>query len=337
MEEGNPFATVQQLAGAYCASRCLHAVADLGIADRLDDSPMTAAELAGPAGADPDALGRVLRVLASHGIFEQRGEHFGHSPASRLLRTDHPQSMRALAQMLGNSINWASFGALGHSIKTGGPAAETVLPGGVWAHFASNAEESRVFNAAMAGKAHAHVAAILAAYDFSPFRVIGDIGGGRGHLLRAILETAPKARGVLFDLPHVAAEAASEASDRIECRGGDFFKDALPACDLYLLMEVIHDWSDADSLAILEAVRRAAPEGATVLLLESIVPDSPAPHWSKTLDILMLTLLGGRQRTQKEYASLLGDAGFSFTREIETPAGISIVEATATHPAVAKG
>jgi O-methyltransferase len=328
--EPNPFATLTQIAGGYCLPRCLHVVADLGVADALDETPRTAADLAASVGAHPEALGRVLRLLAAYGIFETQGEMFRHSPASRLLRTDHPQSMRAFAQMFGLPIFWATYEALEHSVRTGLPAASKVFPEGFWAYLAQHPEEGRVFNAAMAAKAQGAVAGILASYDFSGFDLIGDIGGGSGHLLRAVLEASPNAKGVLFDLPHVIEEAAGVASERLTLQAGDFFRDALPTCDAYLLMEIIHDWGDDESVAILQAVRQAAPPHARLLLIETIVPDDPGPDWSKMLDIHMLTLLGGRQRTQQEYEALFAQSGFVLKREIDTHAGISILEAETT-------
>jgi hypothetical protein len=187
-----------------------------------------------------------------------------------------------------------------------------------------------VFNAAMVAKAHGAVAGILAAYDFSGFGRIGDIGGGNGHLLRAIIDAEPGAEGVLFDLPHVIEEVAGVASERLTLQGGDFFRDDLPSCDAYVLMEIIHDWGDEESVAILRAIRRAAPAHAKLLVIETIVPDEPGPDWSKMLDIVMLTLLGGRQRTQQEYTELLAQSGFVLQREIDTRAGIAILEAEAT-------
>jgi len=326
--DANPVQTLLRISGGYCLPRCLHVVADLGVADALDDSPRTAEELARAVGAHPDALGRVLRLLAAHGVFEAaEGERFSHSPASLLLRSDHPRSMRALARMFGLPLNWTIFGGLDHSVRTGLPASENVIPGGFWAYFAGHPDEHAIFNAAMEGKAHGQVAAIVGAYDFSRFRRIGDIGGGRGHLLRAVLAAAPAATGVLFDLPQVAAEAAAAASDRMTVQGGDFFKDDLPTCDAYLVMEVIHDWGDEESVAILRAIRRAAPPHARLLLIEQIVPATAGPHWSKMLDIHMLALLGGRQRTRREYEALLERAGFSIEREIDTGADISILDA----------
>jgi hypothetical protein len=327
MTESNPFELLRDIAGGYCLNRCLHVVADLGVADVLDENPQTAADLAASVGANPDALARVLRLLSAYGVFEVEGEKVRHSAASRLLRSDHPQSMRALARMLGTSVNWAVFGEMKHSVETGLPAAEHVLPGGFWAHFAEHPEEGAIFNAAMAGKAHGQVAGVMAVYDFSEFGVIGDIGGGRGHLLRAVLDSTPAAKGVLFDLPHVIADAADVASDRLSLEAGDFFKDPLPVCDAYVLMEVIHDWSDAAATEILKSVRRAAPPHSRLLLVEAIVPDDPGPHWSKMLDIIMLTLVGGRQRTRQEYEALFNNAGFAFRRQIDTRADISIIEA----------
>lgn len=327
MVETNPFATVQQVAGGYCLPRCLHIVADLGVADALDETPRTAAALAASVGAHPNALSRVLRLLAAHGVFEMQRDQFCHSPASRLLRTDHPQSMRAFAQMFGLSVFWATFEAFEHSVRTGLPATATVFPDGFWAYLAQHPEAGRVFNAAMGAKTHGTVAGILAAYDFSGFGLVGDIGGGTGHLLRAVLDTEPSARGVLFDLPHVIEEAAAVASERLTLQAGDFFRDALPSCDAYLLMEIIHDWGDEESVAILQALRRAAPPHAKVLLIETIVPGDPGPDWSKMLDIHMLALLGGRQRTRQEYEALLTKSGLRLEREIDTGAGISILEA----------
>jgi hypothetical protein len=244
-----------------------------------------------------------------------------------MLRTDHPQSLRALARMFGLPINWASWEALKNTVQTGLPAAERIVPGGFWAYFAEHPEDSSIFNAAMAAKAHGQVPGIIAAYDFSGLRRIGDIGGGRGHLLRAVLDSSPEATGVLFDLPNVVREASDVASDRLTLQAGDFFKDPLPICDAYLLMEVIHDWGDEEAVAILKAIRRTAPADAKLLLLELIVPDDPGPHWTKTLDIHMLALLGGRQRTREEYEALCAQAGFSLERQIDTGAGISILEA----------
>jgi hypothetical protein len=327
MIETNPFETLREMAGGYCLSRGLHVVANLGVADKLDETPRTAAELAMSVGAHPEALGRVLRLLSAHGVFESCDGKFLHSPASRMLRGDHPRSMRDYVLMFGLPPFWATFGELEHCVRTGLPAGEKVTSGGLWAYLAQHPEASAIFNATMVTKAQTQIAGVLAAYDFSGFEVIGDIGGGRGHLLSALLERVPTAKGVLFDLPHVVEDAAGATSPRLTRQAGDFFKDPLPVCDAYLVMEVIHDWSDTESVSILKAIRRAAPSHAKLLLIEEMVPDDPGPAWPKMLDIYMLAMIGGKQRTRREYEALLDGAGFSFRREIDTGAGISILEA----------
>lgn len=329
MAAPNPFASVIQMAGGYCLARSLHVVADLGVADALDNAPRPARDLASDVGADPEALARVLRLLSAHGVFASCGEGFAHSDASRFLRSDHPQSLRPFARMFGLPIFWETSGAMESSVRTGLPATPSVYPEGFWNYLADRPEQGAIFNAAMAGKAQGAIGGILTSYDFSRFATIADIGGGHGHLLLAILDAVPRASGVLFELPQVIAGATGIASDRLTLQAGDFFRDALPACDAYLLMEIIHDWGDQESVEILRAIRRAASPGAALLVIEAIVPDDPGPDWSKMLDIHMLTLLGGRQRTRQEYESLLSASGFSLQREIDTHAGISILEATA--------
>jgi hypothetical protein len=314
------------MAAGFYVPRCLHAVANLGVADALGDTPQTAARLADATGADGAALDRALRLLSAYGVFEHRDGLISHTPASRLLLADHPQSMRSLVRMFGLPVFWGAVGELEHSIRTGLPSADKAIPGGFWGYLSAHPEASRIFGEAMTAKAHGQVTAVVAAYDFSTFRTIADIGGGRGHLLQAVLSSAPQASGVLFDQPHVIEEVSGIASDRLRLRPGSFFTDDLPTADAYLLMEIIHDWDDASSTKILKAVRRVAPDHATVLLIEAILPDEAEPNWPMTLDIVMMTI-GGRQRTQAEYSDLLSRCGFAMTRAIDTHAGVSIIEA----------
>lgn len=324
-----PFALVQHIADGYNLSRCLHVVANLGVADALGEAPAPAATLAAAIGADPGVLGRVVRLLAAHGVFVIDGDQISHSPASRLLRSDHPQSMRAFVRMLGLPMQWTLFAALEHAVRTGAPAADAAYPEGFWEYLAQHPAEARIFSAAMVDKARAAIAAILASYDFSGLSSVADIGGGAGHLLVAVLNAVPGARGVLFDLPHVIEEGRSLAGPRLTLEAGDFFRDPLPSCDAYLLMDVIHDWPDPEAAAILRAVRAASRPEARLLLFEYLVSEDPGPEWAKALDIRMLALFGGRQRTQAEFAALLGPAGFRLDRVIDAGTGISIVEATA--------
>lgn len=318
--------TILQLAGGSVLPRCLHAVANLGIADALGDTPQSAASLAAATGTHAEALARALRLLAANGVFAHAEGLFSHTPASRLLRTDHPQSMRALARMFGLSYMWTMVGDIEYSIRTGLPSGEHVLEGGPWAQLSRDLEASRIFDAAMTAKAHGQLAGVLASYDFSRAHTIADIGGGRGHLLRAILDAIPTATGVLFDQAHVLEQVAP--SDRLRLQSGDFFRDDLPPADMYLLMEVIHDWDDDRAGQILKRVRAAASPDAHVLLIEALVPEGSAPSWPLTLDLWMLTI-SGKQRTLDEYAALFGRSGFTFSRAIDTPSGVTIVEGVA--------
>lgn len=330
MNEIDPALLVSQLATGYWVPRCLHAVADLGIADRLDETPQPATALAQASGCDPQALARVLRLLAAHGVFEEVAGGFRHSPASRLLRADHPRSQRSFVRMMGMPVHWAAYGEFEYSLRTGGPAITRVAPGGTFEYLAAHPAESRLFDEAMTAKAHQQIVGVLGAYDFSRFGVIADIGGGRGHLLRGVLAAAPATRGILFDLPHVVSPLAPAAADRHTLLGGDFFKDPLPACDAYLLMSVIHDWGDGEAITILQAARRAAAAHAKLLLIEMLVPDAAGPHPAKLLDIEMLVMThGGRERTRAEYERLCTATGWRLEKVIPTTSPVMILEAAA--------
>lgn len=327
MTEHKPAETILKLSTAYWVSRCLHLVAELGVADALGDEPQPAAVLVGSTGTNPDALHRVLRALANHGVFTLRDGRFSHNAASRLLRSDNPASMRSLARMMGFDFHWDVFRELGHSLKTGESAGDRAIPGGLFERLRQHPEEGQVFNEAMVGKSFGQIGPVLGAYDFTRFNTIGDIGGGFGHLLSAILNTAPAAKGILFDLPGVIEQARAAPDARISYVPGDFFKDKIPACDLYVMMTVIHDWSDADSIAILKNLRAGAPNGARLLLVEAIIDESATGAFPMDLDIEMLVFASGRERTEAQWRSLLAQAGFEVVR-VTPLAGITgLVEA----------
>jgi hypothetical protein len=313
---------VRDLINSHALARCVQVIAELGVADALEDRPATATELATRTGANADALNRILRLLAAHGIFTSGPAGYEHTEASRLLRSDDPHSLRSFARMMGMPVIWNGFTELGKAARTGRPALEWEQLVG---YFADHSEEATLFNQAMIGKSGAIVPAVVGAYDFTQFATIADIGGGHGHLLRAILERNPSSAGVLFDLPHVVA--GTTASERVRLAAGDFFVDALPVADAYVLMEVIHDWTDEKAAKILAAVRRAAPRHARVLIIESLITQTAGPHFSKTLDIIMLAVTGGRERTAAEYEKLLTAAGFRFERVVPARSQHSLVEA----------
>ena len=288
-----PHELIWGTAQAIVVSRSLHVVADLGVADHVADAPVPAEHLAAACGADPDALDCVLRLLAAHGIFETANGGYRHTSSSSLLRSDRPMSMRAFARLNGLPVFSATFAELAHSVRTGTPALELVTPEGLRPYLQEHPEEAMVFEQAMTAKAHADVAAVLNAYEFSPHRRIADVGGGHAHLIKAILAVYHDLTGVLFEVPHVADEV--EPSTPLEVVAGDFFTDPLPGCDAYLLMNILHDWDDQNASRILAAVAKSGEPGAAVLVIETVMPEGPEPHWAKTLDVLMLAVTGGRE------------------------------------------
>jgi hypothetical protein len=321
----DPATLLADLAKAHIAARCLHVAAECGVADALDERASPAALLAARIGVDPGALERVLRLLAAHGVFAHEDGGYVHTAASKLLRSDHPQSLRSYVRMTGLPAFWNGFGSLSHALRTGRPAADWAS---LVAHMRDNPEEAAVFNAAMVAKSRVAVPAVVEAYDFTGYERIADIGGGRGHLLRAILDRSRQSTGVLFELPHVLADTPS-AGARCEHAAGDFFADPLPRADLYVLMDLLHDWADADAARILAAVRLAAPAGARLLIVETLVSGAAGQHFGKTLDIIMLAVTGGRERTREEYEALLRRAGFTLRRVLGTRSEYSLVEAIA--------
>jgi hypothetical protein len=323
-----PNEIIWTLQNGMIASRCLQLVADLGVADCIDGTAVSAAELADSCEVDAGALDRVLRLLTTYGVFEATPSGYRHTDASRLLRADHPMSMRGFAQLNGLPGVWGALGAMHHSLKTGRPGWEVVDPRGFFPYLAAHPDEAEVFARAMASKAAVDIATIVDAYDFRPFATVADIGGGRGHLLQAILGAAPDSRGILFDVADVTSTLEIE-TDRLRVQPGDFFTDALPKADLYTLMEVIHDWPDAQAIDILRAIRAAAQPGATVIVIEDIHPDAGIEQRSQILDVVMLGVTGGRERSAHEHARLLEQAGFRFTRVVETKGAMRIVEAVA--------
>lgn len=323
-----PHELVWTLTNAYVPAACLHLVADLGVADRIGEDPVPVEELAAALDCDPDALDRVLSLLAAHGIFERTPGGFAHTPASGLLRSDHDMSMRAFPRMNALPVFSTVFANLDYSVRTGEPAIQTIDPGGLWAYLRDRPDEQRVFADAMSARAAGDIAAIIDAYDFRRFATIADIAGGYGHLLAAVLNSAPSARGVLFELPGVVA-ALAVSHERLMATAGDFFTDSLPKADAYLLMEILHDWPDQDCQKILAAVRRAAAPGAKLLVLEEIFTDRGRDPDGHTLDVIMLAVTGGRERTIDELDALFAATGFSPGRVLDTASRLRIVETTA--------
>jgi SAM-dependent methyltransferase len=310
------------------AVQAVNVAAKLGLADQLAAGPKTVGELAGATGMHPASLARLLRALTSLGVFvEDTSRRYCQTPLSEALRADHPESVRPLAMMMGAHFFWEPIGRLDESIRTGQTAFERVYALSFFRHLADHPEDAAVFNAAMSSMLP-YNADIVAAYDFSKFRRIVDVGGGHGALLAAILEANSQARGVLLDLPSVVAGASALRSEGIAGRydivGGDFFDGVPEGGDAYLLKGVIHDWPDEAAIEILKNCRRALRPGGTLILLDNVLTGSDDPGRA-LMDLLMMVLTGGRERTEGEFRSLLRAAGFALTRVIPTR-GHSILE-----------
>src|SRR5438034_6973920 len=321
-----------EISAGYWLPASLYVVPGLGVADALDEEPRPAADLAREVGANADALDRVMRLLASHGVFRRVGGKYGHNALSLALRSDHPNSMRAYVRLVGLPVFWKSWEALEQVVRSGKPAVSDVF-----SYFKEHPQETEIFDAGMKSKAETAIPPVMAAYDFSSFATIGDIGGGLGHLLKAILKSSPKSRGTLFDQPHVIerVEVDEAIGSRLTPQGGDFFRGPLPRCDAYIIMEVLHDWTDEQSLQILKQIRKAAPENATLLVVETVLPDESAwaeggaEHFGNHLDINMLVLTGGRERTPEEFGHLFSNSRWRLSRVVPTPSPYSLVEAVA--------
>lgn len=326
-----PAALLQMMTG-YWLSKAIYVAAKLGVADFLAEGPRNTDELAAVTQTHADALYRVLRALASVGIFsEVAPSRFALTPLAALLRSDTPDSMRALAIMYAEE-QYRAWDDVLHSVRTGQPAFERAFGTRYFDYFATHPEASRVFNEAMVGWTTQVTDAVVAAYDFSPFGVVADVGGGHGALLAAILTCNPVARGILFDLPQVVEGAesfltAAGVVDRCTRTGGDFFAEMPAGADAYVLSQILHDWDDERSVAILRQVRRAMPDHGKLLVVELVLPEGNDPFLGKWLDLHMLVLLGGQERTVAQYTTLLREAGFELAGVVPTSAQQSIVEA----------
>ena len=322
---------VFEMAASAVAARALWGAAELGVADALDNDPRPVDELAVTCAADPGALYRVLRLLAAHGVFvEHDGRRFSHSEMSRTLRSDHPTRTRAAVRMLSGDGMYRAFGAFRTSLATGRPSWDAAMGEPIFDWLSHEPEAASIFNDAMIGIHGGEPPAVAAAYPFAG--TVIDVGGGSGNMIVNVLRQHPQARGVVYDLPHVVVEAqrrleAEGLSDRARVEGGSFF-DGVPAGgDLYILSHIIHDWDEARCVGILNHCRTSKAVGGKVLIVEMVVPPPNVPHPAKMLDIVMLAVPGGQERTEDEYRELLAKAGLRLTRVLPTASPVSVIEA----------
>jgi hypothetical protein len=329
-QELPPQMVLMQMWSGYLLSRALHVVAELGVADLLGAGPKSAQELAAATGTHADALARLLRMLAAHGVFaeDDRGG-FALTPLAQPLQSGVPGSIRDTVRLF-DDMSWNAVGHLLYSIATGHPAFDHVAGTDFFSYHDQHPDVNDRFARGMANAAELENAGIAGAYDFSQFKCIVDVGGGRGGFLAAVLTAYPQVRGLLYDRPAVVANPtylhAAGVSTRCPTQGGNFF-EAIPAGgDAYVFKRVLHDWDDARCVALLRLCRAVMPPGGRVLVIDAVVPARNPVPMITDLDIFMLVLVGGRHRSAQEFGALFHQAGFRLTRVVPTPSLFSVVE-----------
>ena len=331
MEEISPQEQMNRMLTGYWTTQCVYVAAKLGIADLLAKGPHSADDLAKATSVHAPSLYRLLRALASMGVFTEDGEaKFSLTPLAEFLRSDVPGSQRALAIMCGEE-HYVAWGELLYSVQTGKTAFEKLYQMPIFDFLSKNLEQAKVFDAAMVGVHGRETAAMTDAYDFSGIGVLADIGGGNGSLLTTVLKKHPAMRGILYDLPGVTERAkanlqAAGLADRCKVIGGSFF-DSVPAgADAYLMRHIIHDWDDEQATTILRNVRQAIGNEGRLLVVEGVIAPGNDPCFGKLLDLTMLTIPGGKERTEQEFRKLFAAGGFRLSRIVPTETEVSVIE-----------
>jgi len=324
---------LQRLLQGDLLARAIHTVTELGVADVLTDDSLGAEEVAARVGAHPRALYRVMRALASVGIFAEDDHHrFTLTPVGQLLRSDTAASQRPLTLLHASEFIRRAKAGLPYSVRTGKTAFEMAYGDQPFSYFQTHPEDKAVFDAAMTAASAAEVHAVVHAYDFTDVRTLVDVGGGQGTLLAALLKAHPTMRGLLFDRPETVEAARRRFEDegltgRGELIGGDFFLEVPRGADAYLLKNVIHDWEDEAAATIFSTCRRAIPAWGRLLIVEPMIPPPAVPSLNSLFDLILLVGYGGRSRTEAEHEHLLAAAGFSVTREMPPSSRLSILQA----------
>ncbi|MDV3128625.1 acetylserotonin O-methyltransferase [Mycobacterium sp. 21AC1] len=325
-----PVAMLEMILGGWVAQG-ITVAAELGIADALADGPLRPDELARRINADTDAVDRLLRALVGDGVFRRtRDGRYALNPLADTLRTDAPVSIGAMARFVGCPQHREHWSHLGDAVRTGEAVVPKLRGMGAFEYIASEPGLGEIFNDAMTSVSELAIAPVVAAYDFTRFTTIADVGGGHGRLLSAVLLAAPSARGVLYDLPQVV-EGAPEllgrygTADRVQVVEGSFFDSVPEGADAYLLKNIIHDWPDEQALTILGNIRAAARPGATLLLVEAVIPDHDREFIGKWTDMEMLIGIAARERSEAQYRKLYEQAGFQLTAVVPTASPFSLV------------
>jgi hypothetical protein len=323
---------LQNLIFGKWIAQAVSVAAKLGIADLLKDGPRACDELARANQVDKFALYRLLRALASVGVFTEVGSrHFALTPTAEYLRSDIDGSMRAVATMAGEDWTWRPWGELYQCVKTGERAFDRIFGIPPFAYLAKNPSAAANFDEAMTGWSMQNSAAVAAAYDFSGIGTLMDVGGGHGYLLATILKANSSMRGILCDTPEVALGAKARITslglaDRCQIVAGDFLASVPAGADACILKSVIHDWDDQHATTILQNCRQALNPGGRVLLAEMVIPPGNDPHIGKLLDLEMLVMVGGHERTETQFGDLFASAGLRLTRIVPTASPMCVIE-----------
>jgi len=334
--DASPVGVVMGIALSYLVSRSLHVATELGIADLLKDGPKTIEDLASDTGAHRESPYRLLRTLAAHGVFaEDERRRFVMTPAAALLQQGVMRDGVLLCgEVTGDGSWWNAVGVLRHSVMTGEPAFNRQHGMGFFDYVGAHPECGQWFDRGLANFAEAENPAIAGAFDYSRFGHIIDIGGGQGGLLAEILKVHPTIRGTLFDLPQVVRNpvylSKQGFGERWTTVGGDFFQSVPTGGDAYILKRILHDWSDDQCVRILRSCREAMGDRARLLVVDAVIPSGNTPHPGKVMDILMMVLAEGHERTEQEFRDLLRKAGLKLTNVTVTPSALAIVEAVPT-------
>ena len=329
----SPQATMAEMIYGMINTQMLYVVVQLGIADVLHDGPKSIDQLADSTGADGSSLLRVLRLLASNGVFMET-EHgsFALNPSAELLRSDVPGSLAAMATYYGSPWHWAAWGNTLKAVRTGQSAFESVHGTPLFEYLEQHREAAAIFNQHMAAMPFRRQNTAVAAYDFSSKKLVIDVGGGHGAFLISILGANPGLHGLLVDQPSVVAGAkdalaAAGVAERCGCAASNIFEAVPTGGDVYILSNILHDWDDEQSVLILQSCRRAMANDSVLLIRESIVPEGNEPSPAKRVDVMMLVLTGGLQRTESEFRALLEKANFRLVRVILLGRGGDLLEA----------
>ena len=333
LQEVPPAARLMEMIFSPIPAQALSVAAKLGVADLLTDQAKSADELAPALGVKARPLYRLLRALASIGVFvEDASGRFHLTPLAEPLRSDAADSVRSFAIYFGADWHRRVYSELGYSVQTGQPAFEKIYGKPFFDYLAENPEPAKDFNDAMTSSSASDSAAVVNAYDFTGINRLVDVGGGHGALLAAILANNPQMNGVLFDAPSVVAGAgdiiaAHGVSQRCEVVGGDFFASVPTGGDAYIMRHIIHDWDDERALTILKNCHQAMTENGRLLVVEIVITEGNTPSLGKFLDLAMLVLVNSFERTAAEYSTLFAQAGFKLTRIVPTPSPHSVIEA----------